>query len=233
MMNLSKRIKETVKKTVNTLVCRRWHVPANCYVHYSAKLNNAVLEGKNKVSRGAILNNSFLGYGSYTGINSVLPKTQTGRYTSIASEVKVITGQHPTRLFASTHQAFYSTNPGYCILTYTKTQKYAENKFVDDKNFAIIGNDVWIGYGVLIMEGVTVGDGAVIAAGAVVTKDIPPYSIAAGVPAKVKRYRFSEEDIDFLLQLKWWDKDESWIRKAAPCFEDIVKLKRYCETEND
>jgi acetyltransferase-like isoleucine patch superfamily enzyme len=220
-----------IKNAVNILACKRWHVPFNCYVHYSAKLHNARLEGKNKISRGVVLNNSSLGYGSYLGIGSVLPKMQIGRFTSIAGNVKILTGQHPARVFVSTHQAFYS-NAGICQLTYTPVQKYNEFKLVDGQYSAVIGNDVWIGQGVLIMEGITIGDGAIIAAGTIVTKDIPPYAVAAGVPAKVKRYRFSEEDINFLLKLKWWNKEESWIRNAAPYFDDIEKLKNYCQTEN-
>ena len=68
-----------------------------------------------------------------------------------------------------------------------------------------IGNDVWIGQGVLIMSGVTIGDGACIGANTVVSKDIPPYTIAVGAPMKFVRKRFSDDDINFLLDLKWWN----------------------------
>lgn len=68
-----------------------------------------------------------------------------------------------------------------------------------------IGNDVWIGYRAMILSGVTVGDGAIIGAGAVVTKDVPPYSIVAGNPAKVVKYRFDEETREVLLRIKWWE----------------------------
>lgn len=75
----------------------------------------------------------------------------------------------------------------------------------DNKGDIVIGNDVWIGYEAVIMAGVTIGDGAVIASRAVVTKDVPPYSIVGGVPAKIIRRRFDVETIDKLLNLKWWD----------------------------
>ena len=75
----------------------------------------------------------------------------------------------------------------------------------DRKGEIIIGNDVWIGYEAVIMSGVTIGDGAIIGARSVVTKDIPPYTIVGGVPARQIRRRFSEETIAALLELKWWD----------------------------
>mgnify|MGYP005775201533 FL=1 len=83
----------------------------------------------------------------------------------------------------------------------------------DNKGDIVIGNDVWIGYEAVIMAGVTIGDGAVIGTRAVVTKDVPPYTIVGGVPAKPIRKRFSQESIDVLLKLKWWDWCEEKIHK--------------------
>ena len=76
----------------------------------------------------------------------------------------------------------------------------------DNKGDIVIGNDVWIGYEAVVMAGVRIGDGAVIGAGAVVTKDIPPYAIAVGIPARVIKYRFDEETIARLLRTRWWDR---------------------------
>lgn len=84
-----------------------------------------------------------------------------------------------------------------------------------------IGNDVWIGCRVLIMDGIKIGDGAVIGANAVVTRDVPPYAIVAGVPAKVVRYRFEQAVIDKLLELKWWDYPEDFIVTLP--FSDVEK----------
>ncbi len=75
----------------------------------------------------------------------------------------------------------------------------------DNKGDIVIGNDVWIGYEAVILSGVTIGDGAIIGTRAVVTKDVPPYTIVGGVPAKTIRKRFSDNDIDTLLKMKWWD----------------------------
>lgn len=79
-----------------------------------------------------------------------------------------------------------------------------------------VGNDVWIGEDAMIMSGVTIGDGAVIAARAIVTKDVEPYSMVAGMPAKLKKYRFEAEEREFLLSIKWWNWPEDKIKEAAP-----------------
>lgn len=97
----------------------------------------------------------------------------------------------------------------------------------DNKGDINIGNDVWIGYQAVILSGVTIGDGAIIGARAVVTKNVPPYTIVGGVPAKPIRKRFPQEVIDKLLEIKWWNWSEERIREnisALHC-EDISKLK--------
>jgi serine acetyltransferase len=86
----------------------------------------------------------------------------------------------------------------------------------DEKKPIHIGHDVWIGARVFIRDGVKIGNGAVVAAGSVVVKDVPDYAIVGGVPAKIIRYRFSEEMIAELLNLKWWEWPEEKLRKAQP-----------------
>ncbi len=94
------------------------------------------------------------------------------------------------------------------------------DKSWDNKGDIKIGNDVWIGYDAIIMAGVTIGDGAIIATRAVVTKDVPPYTIVGGVPAKIIRKRFSDEVIEELLKQKWWDLPN----------EEILKRIKYIQT---
>ena len=94
----------------------------------------------------------------------------------------------------------------------------------DNKGDIVIGNDVWIGSRATILEGVNIGDGVVVAAGAVVTKDVPPYAIVGGVPARIIRYRFDEETIQNLLKMKWWEKDQEWIQNHADDFDDVKQL---------
>lgn len=100
------------------------------------------------------------------------------------------------------------------------------------KGDVIIGNDVWIADGVKILSGVHIGDGCVIGSNAVVTKNMPPYSICGGNPAKIIKYRFDEKTIDKLLKIRWWDWDTLHIYQAVPllqnyCMDDFFE---FCET---
>ena len=189
-------------------------------------------EGKNALKKNSELRDSYIGYASYCAEGAWLKNCKIGRYTSIGPFVYTVVGRHPTH-FVSTHPAFYSLQKqaGFCFVS---NQKFAEFVPPQENGYATtIGNDVWIGAKALIMEGVTIHDGAIIGAGAVVTNDIPPYAIAVGVPAKVIRYRFSKEDISFLLELKWWDQDYRWISRYADHFDNINDLKAILTTESD
>ena len=101
----------------------------------------------------------------------------------------------------------------------------------DNKGDIVIGSDVWIGYEALILSGVTVGDGAIIGSRAVVTKDVPPYTIVGGVPAKPIRRRFDGAVIERLGKLRWWDWDIETIRRSIPAIQsgDIAALERMAE----
>lgn len=133
-------------------------------------------------------------YGSCFEIGNFDRHTSVGRYCSIATGVRVINRNHPME-FKSMHAFFYNPNLKHC------------NKSIIEYIPLSIGNDVWIGFNVLIMPNVkNIGDGSVIGAGSVVTKDIPPYAVVVGTPAKVIRYRFTKNTILKLLASKWWEK---------------------------
>ena len=97
----------------------------------------------------------------------------------------------------------------------------------------VIGSDVWVTFGSYILSGVTIGDGAVVATGAVVAKDVPPYAIVGGNPAKVIKYRFTEEQIAALLEIKWWDWPEEEVREAVPylAHEDVDRFIEYARAK--
>lgn len=183
----------------------------------------SIFEGSNYLSDYAQLLSSKIGYASYLGVNTVIRKANIGRYTSIGPDVKCIFGKHPAKVFVSTHPAFFSTRKqvGFSFTEKQLFKEFSEPLDIDKKYSIIIGNDVWIGAGAIISEGVKIGDGAIIASYSLVTKDVAPYSIVGGVPAKVIKYRFEQEQIDFLLNFKWWDKDFNWIKKNAQQFTNI------------
>ena len=161
-----------------------------------------------------------MGYGSYMCDNCHIVG-DIGRFTSIAAEVRSTQGVHPTGApFATTSPMFYS------LCKQTMTTFATEQRFDELKSPVKIGNDCWIGTRVFLAGGVTVGDGAILLAGAVVTKDIPPYAIVGGVPARVLRYRYDEETIAFLKQVKWWDKPLDWLRDNSHLLCDIEQLKK-------
>lgn len=189
-------------------------------------LKGATLCGKNFVGRDTIINNSVLGFGSYISRYSVLTDARVGKYCSIGHNLISVGGGHPARECIATHPAFYSVNNG-AGFTYVKKdtefKNFTENKYIDENNRYCyeIGNDVWIGANVSICQGVHIGDGAVVGAGALVNTDIEPYAIYAGVPAKKIGMRFSDEQIEKLLKIKWWDRDEAWIEEHAKEFADV------------
>jgi acetyltransferase-like isoleucine patch superfamily enzyme len=156
-----------------------------------------------------------------------------GRYCSFGEQVQI--GRHPHPMhWASTSPFFYLQYED--ILNQPLPEGIELKAHRDFKRggppvivkLTVIGNDVWIGHGAFILPGVHIGDGAVIAAMSVVTKDVPPYAVVAGSPAKIIRYRFPEEQIAKLIELKWWE-FAPWQLKGA-CVDDIPEFVDFVAT---
>lgn len=180
-------------------------------------------EGYNSFGINNFLSNCVVGRGTYTGNNVELKSVIVGRFCSLGSNIRNTTGNHPTNTFISTHPSFFSTGKA-AGFTFSKQQKFKELNYIKDHYLVEIGNDVWIGDNVSILDGIKIGDGAIIGTGSLVTKNIEPYSINVGVPAKKIKYRFSDEEIDSLLKLRWWNKDLKWIEEHAKHFDNIEKI---------
>lgn len=189
---------------------------------------NTVLGGYNSVGTNSVISNTIIGKHSYIGQNCKLDDCIIGNFCSIGANIKIITNTHPTRSYVSTSPEFFSTKKqtGH---SYVDIDSFNENLLVSGKKL-IIGNDVWIGDDVTFIGGISVGDGAIIALGAVVTKDVPPYAIVGGVPAKIIRYRFTDKIIEKLKEISWWDKSEEWLQIHAGLFADV---NEFVNLQND
>jgi len=174
----------------------------------------SVLNDFTKVGRCTSLHKVIMGKFSYVSFSSIISRTKIGKYCSIGPDCKIGLGRHPTCKFVSTHPAFFSSIEKFPL-------SFADKNYFNEFEQIVIGNDVWIGSNCILVDGITVGDGAVIGTGSVVTKNIPPYAIVGGVPAKIIRYRFEKYEIESLLEFKWWDKDVDWLKENFNFFHDI------------
>jgi acetyltransferase-like isoleucine patch superfamily enzyme len=192
--------------------------------HNTRVIFRTKFEGKNKIGMNTVFGGE-IGRCSYVGANcNIIAKI--GRYTSISNNVNFISAIHPTNKFVSTSPVFYSLRK-QCVVSYVNNQKFTEFKKLENEKYSfVIGNDVLISHGVTLIGAVNIGDGAIIGANALVTKDVEPYSIVAGVPAKVIGKRFDEELINLLLKFEWWNKDELWIINHADMYDDIENFKK-------
>lgn len=167
---------------------------------------NSRFDGYNMIGADSKIIDCSLGIGSYVNAKCRLVGCRIGNYCSIGDNVYTGFGHHPLTNI-STHAAFfYDTKEqlGWNLFPKGNAPRFDSYRHPrnDKKCIVKIGNDVWIGSHALIMDGITIGTGAVVGAGSVVTKDVPDYAIVAGVPARIIRYRHSEDDIKRLLESK-------------------------------
>lgn len=160
-------------------------------------------EPEARLNRCEIHGTVWVGFASYVNSGAIRSYVEIGRYCSIGRDVSLGLGHH--------NVSGLSGSPFFEHLSGSATMKLART---EPKRRVVIGNDCWIGDGVKILSGVTIGDGAVLAAACVVTKDVAPYEIVGGIPARHIGWRFDEATIKALLALQWWNLSPEWLKKT-------------------
>ena len=216
-----------IKKRLVNLFLRHKYRNRHIHIDLSANLDrNVELDDYSSIFENTSFRGS-LGYGSYISSNCRI-EAAIGRFCSIGPYVVCNPGTHPYKEpYATTSPLFFSENRNGP--TFAQKQQFDEYTFVDrDKQLAFqLGNDCWIGESVFIVGGVKIADGAVVLAHAVVTKDVPPYAIVGGVPAKIIGYRYDEETIRFFQTIQWWNNSTQWYKEHWMLLNDVEKLKLY------
>ena len=176
-------------------------------------LESPIYLGNSQIETGQIGAFTFINLRSvhHETTNCAIECQSIGRFCMFAHAVNIGFAGHPTD-FISNHLVFrYDAKTQYAhdymMILNDSSEERMRKKYIEHskKPLPVIGNDVWIGYGATVLNGVNIGDGAVVAAKAVVTKDVEPYSIVAGNPARTIRKRFTEHEIEALMQIKWWE----------------------------
>jgi acetyltransferase-like isoleucine patch superfamily enzyme len=180
-----------------------------------AGIKNSTVGFDSKIEAGSIFINSTIGRHSFCGYDCFINNTEIGAFVSIADRVYIGRGIHPVD-WVSTSPVFYNNRDS----VKTKYSKYER----EPHPRTYVGNDVWIGDGVYIKPGVRIGNGSVIGMGSIVTKDVPPYTIVAGNPAKIIRNRFSEEIVEKLLKSEWWNLPPDVLEKAAKEIKNPIEF---------
>lgn len=223
-LDLTQRLKSVIRKPIKKLLIKL--VPELAFINVDTKdfawhqFTNKVYEckisPKSKLYSPYHLDYVTIGDYSYIANNSWVSRVDIGKFCSIGMNFVCGRGIHPINGI-STSPYFYSINKqnGASI---SATNKVEERKWIT------IGNDVFIGMNVTILDGVCVGDGAVIGAGAVVSKDIPPYAIAVGCPIRIIGYRFENKIINELLEIKWWEKSDKYLRMVEARFFEVEEF---------
>lgn len=170
-------------------------------------ISNSFFEAPSCIEAQSTIINTKFGKYSYCGYGCTLINCEIGRYCSLSDNVYIGLAHHPLE-WVSTSPAFYKGRDSI-------PKDMASLEYDTHSKTTVIGNDVWIGANVMIKDGVIISNGAVIGMGSVVTKDVPPYSIVAGNPARVIKKRFPDELIEKLERSQWWNFEKFKIEKIA------------------
>ncbi len=208
------KISETAKIYRNVDI-RNSVIGDNSLVADDVVLRDSVLDKYVEIQRRGYINSSNVGFGTYTGLNTVVHFADIGKYCGISWGCSIVgLAWHDYQNLSSYPKSRWKRIFDVEIGTET------------DKSHIKLGNDVWMGCNSVVLNGLEIGDGAVIGAGSVVTKDVPPYAVVAGNPAKIIKMRFSDEIIETLLKIKWWDFPPEVIA------EDIQFFRTHLTDEN-
>src|SRR5215475_15576195 len=195
---------------------------AETVIHETVRLREAEIGRRCEVLRNSIIEYASLGDYSYLGENCDIAGAVIGKFTAIANSVRIGAPNHPMGR-ASQHRFTYC--PEYYEASATRDRDFFAARRADK---VIVGNDCWIGHAAIILPGVTVGDGAVIAAGAVVSRDVRPYTIVGGVPARPIRKRFDDAIAERLVRIAWWNwPDETIFARLADFRSEAIE--QFCE----
>ncbi len=178
-------------------------------------IKESVIDRKARVLAFTKVYNSKVDKYTYIGRRASVINADIGKFCSIASDVQIGVASHPSH--------WVSSSPVFCKGKNVLKKNFVELDF-EPYEKTVIGNDVWIGINVVIKGGIKIGDGSIIGAGSVVTKDVPPYTVVGGVPAKEIKKRFKDSEIESLLKIKWWDLNDDKLNDMAVNFNDVTKF---------
>ena len=190
-------------------------------LHPSA-LKQCKVDANARVFGGSNLCDVSMGRYSYCGYGCRITDCEIGAFCSIAEKVAIGGAEHPIDA-VSTSPVFHAGRNAF-------RRNFSQRPY-DRGARTFIGNDVWIGHGAIIKAGVTIGDGSVVGAGSVITKNVPPYSIWAGAPAREIRKRFDQRTIDALLELRWWNWTDEQLKERGALFYSPQELIRRVASE--
>jgi hypothetical protein len=181
----------------------------------TAHVRDSQLGAWTTVGARTTLSDSTVGDYSYITNDGSIVNAEMGKFCSIAAHARINPGNHPLGRPALHHFTYRSISYGL--------GEDDDQAFFDWRRAhrVVLGHDVWIGHGVVVLPGITIGTGAAIGAGAVVSKDVPPFAIAVGVPAKVLRFRFHESEQEALLRVAWWDWSRDQLASALQDFRTL------------
>lgn len=185
------------------------------FLHADASVRNSKLGAYVEIGQGASVLESVMGDYSYCARYADIAYSQLGKFVNVAAFTRLNPGEHPYHR-ASLHHFMYRSS-------YFWPEEADEQAVFDWRRSrpVRVGHDSWIGHGAIIMKGVTIGNGAIVGAQSVVTKDVPPYAVVAGAPAKLIKWRHPPQVADRLQALAWWDWGHDEIRAALPDFRAL------------